>query len=95
MSDAAVIPGLRTKLNNRAHQRAQHDLRDRHYDEYEHLVQQHRARMGLGEGRGEIVDLELALEAFGERRPRGYCRCHLSLCQVHPPGSKPLGVVVA
>lgn len=63
----AAVPQLRTKLNERAHQRAMHELRDRHRDEYDHILERHRQEMGVYP---DGIDLALALPAFYDRHPR-------------------------
>lgn len=67
MRDRARIRTLRERLGNRAHQRAMHELRDRHRGEFEHLLELHRAEVGLYPDR---IDLEVAEAAWRDRRPR-------------------------
>jgi hypothetical protein len=65
--DVAAVPQLRTKLNNRAHQRAMHELRNVHRAEFEHLLEKHRLEIGL---HPDHIDLPVALEAFYDVHPR-------------------------
>lgn len=65
--DIAAVPQLRTKLNNRAHQRAMHELRDRHRAEFDHLLEKHRSELGIHR---DHIDFPAALEAFYDVHPR-------------------------
>jgi hypothetical protein len=65
--DGAEIPQLRTKLNERAHQRAMHELREIHRAEFDHLLQKHREEMGVYP---DCLDMAVAIAAFRYDRRR-------------------------